>query len=428
MDATEPSRHFQGGAEALLLLGLLLFGAAAAARFATRLRLPSLTGHLLAGLGIGAGAPAMAASSVEFLSMLGQACGGVIIFWIGSQLRFGGRRSRRVWPLAAPALVSVAFCALALGALRPAGAILSPELLVAALALAATSPTVIALVSREDGADDRDARTTTEATVVVNAAIVVLVVLVVAFTADRLPGAGALALVADLVAGLAVGGALALLAARSPHRVTVVSYFATAVCAVVVLREGLVHDGVAVMAGSLFAGVVYATARRPAPDAGEIPRAVARPTEPSSPHAADRPPAPLPIAVGIASAVLFVVTGALVDVETVLAMAAPAAAIVGIRAISLWLGARLAGHIAGDHTVRRLGCATLLPQAGFSFALLAALDVLGTLSAPIISLVSAVAVINALATPPLFRKALSARPKRSSAARPRTRRPWRHPR
>jgi hypothetical protein len=113
-------------------------------------------------------------------------------------------------------------------------------------------------------------------------------------------------------------------------------------------------------------------------------------------------------AVLVVSTALFVVAGALINVHAVIAMAAPAAMIGLVRALSLWLGARLAGTVARDELVRRLGFAPLLPQAGFSLAIVAAFDALGVFSTALFSLVFAVAVINELAMPPVLRLAMRA--------------------
>jgi Kef-type K+ transport system membrane component KefB len=398
----------------LILLGLLLLGAVLAARLARRLGLPAMTGHFAAGLAIGTASAPLVVSAGEVLSAVHQALGAVLLFWIGSQLtlargrphqrRMAGlaagtlvRRHRRsVASLVAAALVSVLPCALALAVALPLlsdaatlQALPWTHVLVTALALSATSPTVIAVVGRENRADGRYPHATLDAAVLANVVIFVLIILVLGISvssSDRMHlagGASPLALIADLFAGLAVGGTLAALAALRPRALLCPIHVTLAAVAFLVLRQELVHAEVAIMAGSLLAGIALANSGR------------------------DLPVKLQPAILGIGTA-LFVVAGALADVHGVIAMAAPAAMLFSVRALSLWLGARLAGTVARDDLVRRLGFAPLLPQAGFSLAIVAAFDALGVFSPELLSLVLAVALINELAMPPVLRLAMRA--------------------
>jgi hypothetical protein len=295
----------------------------------------------------------------------------------------------------AAALVSVLLCAVAIAVALPLLSDAMPlqalpwtHVLVTALALSATSPTVIAVVGRENRADGRYAHAALDAAVLANVVIFVLVILVLGISmssSGRMDAGGAspLPLVADLFAGLAAGGALAALAALGSRRLPWSIHVTLAVAAFLVLRHQLVHAEAAIMAGSLLAGIAMASRGRDAP-------------------------VKLQPAVPVVSAALFVVAGALADVRGVIAMAAPAAMLFLIRALSLWFGARLAGTVARDDLVRRLGFAPLLPQAGFSLAIVAVFDALGVFSPAVISLVFAVALINALAMPPVLRLAMRA--------------------
>jgi hypothetical protein len=190
-------------------------------------------------------------------------------------------------------------------------------------------------------------------------------------------------MIADLFAGLAVGGALAALAALRPRALPCSIHITLAAVAFLVLRHELVHAEVAIMAGSLLAGIALANSGR------------------------DLAVKLQPAILGISTA-LFVVAGALADVHAVIAMAAPAAMLFLVRALSLWLGARLAGTVARDDLVRRLGFAPLLPQAGFSLAIVAGFDAPGVFSPALLSLVLAVALVNELAMPPVLRIAMRA--------------------
>jgi hypothetical protein len=246
---------------------------------------------------------------------------------------------------------------------------------------------VIAVVSQEQRAEAHFARNSLDAAVLANAGILLLVILTLGFTAgDRQGNAtSSLVLARDLSVGLAVGGTLGVLAAFGSRTIPASLHAALAVVAFLFLEQKLVHAEAAIMAGSFLAGVVVAHAGRDRPVARD-----------------------LPMAVPVISAALFVVAGALADIHLVIAMAAPAALVFLVRAASLWLGSRLAGGLAGDAVVRRLGFAPLLPQAGFSLAIIGVLDGPHGLSTTLVSLIIAVVVINELAMPPVLRIALRA--------------------
>jgi Kef-type K+ transport system membrane component KefB len=387
-------------ADALVVLGLLLVGAVVVARVATRFGLPAMTGQLVAGLIVATACAPLVASSAPFLSVLRQGLGAVLLFWIGSQLTMARirPRTRAVASLAAASLVSVLCCAMAVAVPLPllfaSGPLeeLGPShVVVVALVLSATSPTIIAVVSWESGTEGRFAHTALDASVIANAGIVLLIILALGMStaaapADFMASTGPLALIRDLSAGLAVGGALGVIVAWSPRRALGAMHIAVAALVLLVLRQQLVHAEAAIMAGSFFAGAILA----------------------SSGKASTRHPVStkLPRAVPLVSAALFAVAGALADVQIVIAMAAPAAMLAVVRSGSLWVGSRLAGTVAGDRDVRRFGFAPLLPQAGFSLAVAGALDASNALSTAVISLVLSVVVINELVMPPVLRLAL----------------------
>jgi Kef-type K+ transport system membrane component KefB len=96
---------------------------------------------------------------------------------------------------------------------------------------------------------------------------------------------------------------------------------------------------------------------------------------------------------------------ALTDVRLVTDFLVPALVLVVVRAIAFLLAARVAGRLAGNLEIGRLGAASLLPQAGFA-ALLAA-----TLVEPHEAwrgLLVAVVLVNLVLTPPLLKVALRA--------------------
>lgn len=383
-------------ATTLMLLGLLLIGSVFAGRLAARFGLPALTGHLVGGFAIGTACSSWLASAAEPLAVARQGLGGVLLFWIGSQLTLERLRphKRIVVSLAAAALVSAVVCAIMIALpmahwldTSPLGALTPTDILLAALVLSATSPTVIAVVSQEQRAVGRFARNSLDATVLANAGLLLLIILTLGLSAGAGRGAAisSLGLVRDLSAGLAVGGALGVLAAFGSRTIPGSLHVALTAVAFLLIKQELVYSEAAIMAGSFLAGAVVAHS------------------------GSDRPVAKaLPKAVPVISPALFAVTGALIEIDLVIAMAGPALLLFLARAASLWFGARVAGGVTGDAVVRRFGFAPLLPQAGFSLAILGALDGPHGLSAALASLIVAVVVINELAMPPLVRFALNA--------------------
>jgi hypothetical protein len=191
-------------------------------------------------------------------------------------------------------------------------------------------------------------------------------------------------LIRDVSAGLAVGGAVGVFAGFGSQAIPASLRVAVAALAFLVLRQQLVHFEVASMAGFLFAGMILSGTREQPAVLGKLAKAVP-----------------------IVSTILFVIAGALADLELVVAMAVPALLTVLVRAFSLWLGARIAGTMSKDMLVKRLGFAPLLPQAGFSIAIVGALDA-SNHSTVLISLIVAVVLINEVAMPPVLRLALRA--------------------
>jgi len=385
--------------DALLVVGLLLLGSLLGARTARMLGLPAMTGHLAAGLGVGIAAGPLVGASTPLLATVKQGAAVLILFWIGSKLTLAGpgRVFRSASRLAAAAAVSVIFCAIALmvplpsGFSAAAGTLGWTDVLLVALVLSATSPTVMAVVAHEDGRESGLARTGLDATVLANAGLLVLLLGTLALAADARNTS--FALLRDLCAGLGIGAGIGVLVARAPRSVPSSVLIALAAVAFLVLRNELEHHETALMGGSFLAGAAMAHAGRE----GNPDRNLAR----------------LPEAVPVLSAVLFAVAGALVDVRSLAVMAVPAAMIVIVRGVSLYAGSRIAGALAGDASMSRLGFAPLLPQAGFSLAIVGAL---GPMGEPIVTLVLAVVLINEIATPPLLRLALRASDRRVAGA------------
>jgi Kef-type K+ transport system membrane component KefB len=396
-------------ATTLVLLGLLLSGSVLAGRAAARFRLPAMTGQLVVGFAIGEACSSWLVTAAGSLFLMRQGLGAVLLFWIGSQLKWERLRLHRrtVVSLGAAVLVNAVVCASVIALpitqtfdTSPLGPITRTDILVGALVLSATSPTVIAVVSQEQRAMEPFARASLEAAVLANSGLLVLIVFALGMSSGTAPGGaiGSVGLARDVFAGLAVGGTLGALVAFGGRRLIPGSLqVALAGVAVVLLEQELVHSDAAIMAGSFFAGVVVAHSERE--------RAVAK---------------VLSKTVAGVSAGLFVTAGALIELDLVLAMAAPALALSLVRAGSSWVGARIAGGMTGDPIVRRFGFAPLLPQAGFSLAVLGALGGPHGLSAALASLIVAVVVINETAMPPIFRFALNAVGRSHAAGRSRT--------
>lgn len=383
-------------ATTLVFLGLLLSGSVLAGRVAARFRLPAMTGQLVVGFAVGEACSSWLGTAADPLFLMRQGLGAVLLFWIGSQLDWERLRLHRrtVVSLGAAVLVNAVVCAsfIALSVTQtfdasPLGPITRVDVLVGSLVLSATSPTVIAVVSQERRAVDPFARASLQAAVLANSGLLVLIVVALGLSSGTAPD-GAIAsvgLARDVVAGLAVGGTLGALVAFGGRLVPGSLQVALAGVAVVVIERELVHSDAAVMAGSFLAGVIVAHSEREQPVAKVLSKTVP----------------------GV-SAGLFVTAGALIRLDLVLAMATPALALSLVRVASSWVGARVAGRMSGDPIVSRFGFAPLLPQAGFSLAVLGALGGPHGLSAALASLIVAVVVINETAMPPILRFALNA--------------------
>lgn len=375
---------FDGGSGALLLVGVLLLGAVVGGRIAQALRLPALTGHLAAGLFVGAEYSSLMQSSTELLVVVRQVASAALLFWVGMQLtRNRVSEHRRIVSHAlVSVLVCVVVCATAIGLLADelAPSMGPSDIVVLALVLSATSPTVIAVVAQECDPRGSLSRAGLEGSLVANT--IILVLAIVAHTR----ASSMFAWLDEVSAGLLAGTAFAVLVVAIPRLWRQTLLLAFAMLAVVGMRQPAGGGDAAVAIGALAAGAGIAQVR---------------------PVLADELATSLASTIPFVGLILFVIGGALIDIDLVLALAVPALLLFVIRGVALWLGARLAAGV--DRSLdTSLGVVPWLPQAGFSLSLLAVLES-ARWATPLVSLAFVVVVLNELATPPLLHRVLARR-------------------
>jgi Kef-type K+ transport system membrane component KefB len=390
------------GSGAALAFGFLLLAALQAGRIFHAMRLPHLTGFILCGAAFGPGALALITPEMlEDLTLVKRVAVGLIALLAGCELNVRALRPqlRSIGLLSA---LGVFFAILflfafffALTEVLPAtqGMSITERVVVALICsntLAAFSPAVVVGIVTETRAAGRLTDLCVAIVVVADLAIILLFSLSNAIGMSVFPGAGAklglgpllVHIFGSLGLGIALGAILAIYVRRVGARVGLVVFGLFFVIA---------QAGNALHIDPLLTGLAAGLFLENVTPVGG--RAVARRTEPAA----------LPT-----FAVFFAVIGAEVNVRAFLAVAAFAGAAAAVRAIAIYVGARVGGALARlDEPTSRLVPFGMFPQAGIALALANLVqgafpwgEALGTL------LVGTI-VVNELIGPVLFRAALA---------------------
>lgn len=344
----------------MIAIGALLLGGVLAARVAERLRLPRLTGHMLCGIVLGA--TLLGSLQPETTARLHDverlvAC--VIAFCVGSLLSFRDVRAcaRTIsWVVPCAIVMVVGSSALTLVLASPIGA--QHGMLVAALSvtLAAVSPTVVVTVAGEVGA--RGPLTRTVLTGVVVADVVLMACLIALSAGATLTSGGggaALEVLRSLAAALAAGIAIGLVLARLGE-IPMALVLGIVLLAAHALARVLGGSALVPLAVAVAAGIVGGT---------------------SSETADARRRTISTILLPVAAALLFGLEGMLLDLPLLVSLAVPVLALVAVRSLGIYLGARLgSGAAHAEPQVRRWAFAGFLPQAGFALAMVSLLPAL----------------------------------------------------
>jgi Kef-type K+ transport system membrane component KefB len=386
-----------------LSFGFLLLVAFFAGKALAALRLPRLTGYIVAG--VIAGPSVLGLVSREMVRALGPVQG-VAICLIA--LAAGGELNvRRMRPLLRTirSMIgwvvggSVLACTLTVMVLRPWLPFLSglgfvEALVVAAVlgvSLSAMSPAVVMALLGETHSDGRVSRTMLGVVVAADLVVIVLFALVASGSQAVLGGASDAAQAARHVSWELFGSAAAGVAAG----ILLTAY----------LRK--VRDGRALFV-LLVCVVISEIGSRLALDplivalsAGLFMENVSEIETTKLIHEIEA--ASLPIYV-----VFFAVAGAALRLDVLFAVAVPAGVLVAVRAAAVWLGSRIAARRSGaDRAVRNWAFTAYLPQAGLALALpLMFPKVLPGIAEGPAALVLGIVGINQVLMPPLLRLAL----------------------
>lgn len=400
-------RSFGGEARAAgvgtsVALGYLLLTGYFAGQMFARLRLPKLTGYIVAGVLVGPAALGLVtAPMAENLGLVNGMAVSLIALTAGTELELRVMRPllRSIgWITKVGVLGTAALLSLALFAGRPWVPFLASLGTAQALAVGAVlgvvmvaqSPAVVVALKNELGADGPVSRTVLG--VVVIADLVVILLFGVASTvAKAVLGAGsdvwatlgALAweLAGSLAIGAVLGGLLAIYVAKV--RAGAALFLLTLTFIIAEVGQRLHFDPLLV---ALAAGVLIRNATR----AGD---AVHRTIEASA----------LPVYV-----LFFTLAGTTLHLDLLVVVGAPAVVLVAIRAAGLYGGSRLGARLAGAPLdVRRYAGYGLLPQAGLALALSALFSkTFPEFGAEASALTLSVVALNEILAPAAYRLAL----------------------
>lgn len=392
------------GSGAALAFGFLLIVAVQAAHLCDALKIPRLTGYILAGIIFG---PEMlglvSAKMLPDLALVKGTAVGLIAFLAGCELNV--RRLRpRLRAIGTAAVLTMLGAAILLFAFVYAITFILPVTagftviqrivvaLVASNVLAAYSPAVVVAILSETKASGPLSETTLSIVVLADLIIVITYALSSAFGHVIFPGTGGgsgLALLlphifGSIAAGIVAGAILALYVSRVATRG---GLFTFAVLFIAAEAGAALHLNpllIGLTAGLLLENVTAIGGERLAHAA----QGVAMPT----------------------FAIFFAVVGAEVKLQAFVATAPFALGAAVIRCAGIYAGARLAGRMTGmDARFSRWLTVGLLPQAGVAIALVALLladfapwgRVIGTI-------VLGTIIVNQLIGPVLFRNAIIA--------------------
>ncbi len=391
------------GAGPALSVGYLLLTAFFLGAVFKRLRLPKLTGYLVAGMLAGhSGLDLLPPDSLDDLQIFTGVAVALIALTAGTELELRAMRPllRTVaWITIIAVLggaVVLAACVVGLADVLPFMADLSPVQRVAVAAvlgvvMAAQSPAVVVALRTELGADGPICRTVLGVVVIADLAVIVLFAATSTLANALVGGAGG-GLGATIVhlmwelggsigVGLAVGGLLALYLRRVSEGAPLFVLMVAFVVAEVGQRVGLDPLLVALTAGVLI---------RNATEQGEVLH-----------HAIEGSSLPVYL-------VFFAVAGATIHVGVLAVVGVPAVILVLVRGGVFLLGARVAGRIAGaPPQVSRFVGFGLLPQAGLALALSMLFSkTFPSFGAEAGALTLGIVALNELVAPVLYRFAL----------------------
>jgi Kef-type K+ transport system membrane component KefB len=386
-----------------LSFGFLLLLAFFAGKTLAVLRLPRLTGYILAG--IVTGPSALALVSRDMVRALGPIQGVaicLIALAAGGELNFAKMRpllrtvrSMMLWAVVGSALA----CTLALMLLAPwlpffAELSFGQSFAIAALlgvSLAAMSPAVVMALLSEMRADGPLSRTMLGAVVVADLVVILLFAVVASIAQATLGGSVSIAeaalhvaweVLGSAVAGVAIGVILAIFLRKVREGVALFVLLVCVVVSEVGSRLALDPLIVALTAGLFMENVAEV-------ETTELIRQIEA--------------ASLPVYV-----VFFAVAGAALRLDVLLTVLAPAVVLVLVRSTAIGIGSRVAAVRTGaDPAIRRWAFAGMLPQAGLALALpLLYPKILGDRSESSAALVLGIVGINQVLMPVLLRLAL----------------------
>jgi Kef-type K+ transport system membrane component KefB len=347
-----------------LTFGYLLLTAYFAGTLVRRLAMPKLTGYIVAGVIVGPSVLVLVdtRSTVE-LQMVGNTATAIIALTGGAELDlramrplFGTIRALTVWAV----MGAMVFMAAGLVALRPLVPFLAGLPFIHALALtgvlavvlAAQSPAVVMALITETRADGPMIRTILAVVVLADLLVVILFGIMSSVASAVLHGHADVAATAVGIAwevpgsvaiGLCVGGILGVYLGKVRRGA---GMFAMMVCVVVAEVGSVLHlDPLVIM---LTAGIYLQN------------------VSPTGAHALtdNFDAASLPVYL-----VFFALAGAKVQLSVLVTLAIPIATIVIVRAVSFYVGARIATKDAEPPALRAYAWLGLLPQAGLALAL-----------------------------------------------------------
>ena len=383
-------------------LGLILVVGLAGGLLSRRLRLPSITGYIIVGIGLGPTVSGIIpVGTVEDLSSITGVALGVIAFLIGGSLRKETLRSlgRSIgWITALEsvgAFAAVAIALVALGAYVLPGYTLVttyiPFALVMAAISSATAPAAVMAIVREYRAKG-PLTSTLLAVVALDDAVGVIFFAFAVGAAQMLVGASGTGIVAavmpvlDIFTGIAVGAAGAMLVLVMQRFLRKREGKLALVLGTVVLCVGVSRlIGASEIIANMTVGIILANRRE-----GEALMSSVEDVETSL------------------YTMFFVLAGLQFDMAVLRTAGLIAVIIVVVRSAGKYAGVRLGAKIghAPAGVGHYLGFA-LLPQAGVSIGLtLVAAQLFPEMAGPMVSATLASVIINELITPPLAKHAL----------------------
>lgn len=386
----------------VVALGVIFLLGPALARCASSVRLPAITGYVGAGLVVGSATLGVINQAMRpGLETAERLVGCLVVFAIGASLKVSRLRAHaRQIRWLTPALLSLTTVALACAQLLLmnrlsflASLSLSQRLLATlsvGILLASVSPTVVVAVRDELRADGPLTRTVLGAVVLADfVAVSVLITLAFLWTgwlhASERDVGTVLSLVRAVFGALAIGCAIGVIIAYLHETPAWLAVMAVTLASWAYAQSGLFGPVAALMIASS-AGVTLANS-----GTGEL-----------------RVSQDLERALPTGCGALFGIAGALIDTQRLQALVVPAALLVAVRCIGVWIAAAAAGHAGSfEGNLKKWAFAGLLPQAGFSLAMVQFLPALFPgFGQSARDVVVAAICLNEIIMPPIWRYAL----------------------